>query len=1208
MEKEIKKNMDTLEESPIAYVRIYPGIGIARVGNSPDEFFIGPESPWEDPNPSEKFKDSSGRVKRQAARFRIYAFDSNNNVKGEITARDGIQINWAVHLCNKKSSYYQFAGRYNQIFAPSNLRNNADNKDNRTPDERSEWIIDPGVKTISGIKQATVLLEGGKIKDQPVSLGELQTDEKGRLLVLGGKGHSASLIPDNPVTDFANNDNWHDDTSDGTINATVIFTGGKELIADPAWVLVTPPKFAPNHYNLVSLYDKIKERSATDSINEETCFYKHIYPILFRASNFAWINAMAYRGHGAGKNGNFIDPPALKILSANTDSIKIIVPDPIQPPPATITETINCKEARKAIFDRIRKPLKIKDPFKAYSSDQNVKAISDEDQKLMNSQANYKYMPQLSGDDGDALTFGSITGDEAYDKRPPFLTWLTVTEVQYKHLENWKEGKFKVDSPEVYIPLEEYPLSEQPAMLERGVLEPCVGGPFFPGIEMTFLSDEPATFRSPFRIQTTFKPGDITRIMACPWQADFFECNTHWWPAERPDDIATEEAFEEAKKLLAKYDSDNSENEDDDQLDPYRSYALTMADRLMWARGVENDPNNNSEGDNRMVKYWHELGFITKRLAPPVTYKGKEFRETVYVEQERDPYAGLLTERQLFYMIQDIENYPGILPKVKDYVESVLADARAYGNADNTPEEMKYFMYTRDNFESRMMDVYNSFVNDEVNYDPATDPVFRNRQSMITYFIQMAPFNLTDGAWLRRIDKAGPSDDVQSLLSSIWQDERGNGNPFMNHCNIYLDLLHSIGYYPKDVESEAFSQDPDFFDSAFSVPAFELAISQFTESYMPEIMGMSLYLEWSVNDLKNTIKQMEYYGFNTHFFVMHVGIDNAVNGHGRRALDAIKLYLDEINNQGGENAVQELFERIWTGYIAFSFTGNLGQDIQDAVLTPPDYHKQVMAMISRKAEIGSLNHDQHMIGANKINDWFSEPEGFMQALIDAAYIVPGNVSGSRFFSLLEFQTGPMFRVFTDPEIQLWKDWTNSLVPQTGIPVVNSVDAMIKLVNTLKNQQAGNAQHKVMQLLQPGTDTPHPISWWFTQPPLEFMAALRYGKNGFIIPYDPDNSIFVTQLIAPANAMGQAFNYVIPGTGKLTGPDDQSGPAVVKDQTGREVVINWINDGCPLGFHPEEKVFTNVLPIPVGKEKIYLRSSLKKRKSLSQKIHGMGAIH
>ena len=52
--------------------KIHPAIGIARLGNSPD-FFIGPELLNAELDPPGGFKDNQCRVKRQAARFRIFA-------------------------------------------------------------------------------------------------------------------------------------------------------------------------------------------------------------------------------------------------------------------------------------------------------------------------------------------------------------------------------------------------------------------------------------------------------------------------------------------------------------------------------------------------------------------------------------------------------------------------------------------------------------------------------------------------------------------------------------------------------------------------------------------------------------------------------------------------------------------------------------------------------------------------------------------------------------------------------------------------------------------------------------------------------------------------------------------------------------------------------------------------------------------------------
>ena len=165
---------------------------------------------------------------------------------------------------------------------------------------------------------------------------------------------------------------------------------------------------------------------------------------------------------------------------------------------------------------------------------------------------------------------------------------------------------------------------------------------------------------------------------------------------------------------------------------------------------------------------------------------------------------------------------------------------------------------------------------------------------------------------------------------------------------------------------------------------------------------MSLYLEWSVLELKPTIQLLEYFGIDPHFYVMHVGIDNAVNGHGRRAIDAIILYLSDMMQKGGEEAVQTQFERIWKGYIAFSLAGTFGQDLNNMITNAPSLNDQMVAMVEKKAAFGSLNHDKHMVGSNKINDWFSDPQGFLDELVSAGYIVPGNIEGSKFFSLIEF--------------------------------------------------------------------------------------------------------------------------------------------------------------------------------------------------------------
>src|SRR5215213_2003002 len=95
------------ENDSIVKYAILPGVGIARVGNAPEEFFIGPEAPGEVPRAEGGFKDAEGRVKRQAARFRVYGLNEAGEAVREITA-DEAEITWRVHLANRKAGWYQF--------------------------------------------------------------------------------------------------------------------------------------------------------------------------------------------------------------------------------------------------------------------------------------------------------------------------------------------------------------------------------------------------------------------------------------------------------------------------------------------------------------------------------------------------------------------------------------------------------------------------------------------------------------------------------------------------------------------------------------------------------------------------------------------------------------------------------------------------------------------------------------------------------------------------------------------------------------------------------------------------------------------------------------------------------------------------------------------------------------------------------------------
>ena len=276
---------------------IHPAFGVARVGTS-DEFFIGPEPGVA---PPAKYRDGTGRLKRQAARFRVYKCE--RDAAGVLTSATEVKpadgsITWTVHVVNLKGANKRFLGSGQRNGAAPN--NDAAN---------AALIIEPGPRTFAGPNQPVKVFDGGKFKGTPVPLGAALTDADGRLIVMGAGGMSDSVPPQSSpgapgLGNFADNDGWFDDVADGPVKATVQLTGQAPVEAVSAWVLVGPPDYAPPVTNLITLYD-IGMQVAVDkgwlTAPTTPSFTRDIQPILQRAVGYQWVNRAARRATRAGR-------------------------------------------------------------------------------------------------------------------------------------------------------------------------------------------------------------------------------------------------------------------------------------------------------------------------------------------------------------------------------------------------------------------------------------------------------------------------------------------------------------------------------------------------------------------------------------------------------------------------------------------------------------------------------------------------------------------------------------------------------------------------------------------------------------------------------------------------------------------------------------------------------------------------------------------
>jgi len=612
--------------------RIHPAIGIARVGNS-EEYYLGPETMAgmdginsNDPMGglpikmgketqtimSDDLRDIDGKLKRQAARFKIYGYSEDEiqqyptQAGAEIQVGSSINVNgtnkivstilWQVHLANKKANSWiepeQGVAAYNNSGRTPDIRNakfpnsakmTADNEYEKTCtnsreilDEnlrREKLVLDAGPHVVAkGSKESAFfnakdqnevisstgttsknityprqfpIYDGQASETETIeSLGEMHTDEFGRLIVVGAYGKASGFKEagvydkDAILEDAVNNDYWYDDTADGPVTAVIVFEDGtSQEVQGSSWVVSSDPSYAPQIANVVSLWEDMYN-TWVEKFDLEPSLYT---PSGSKTTvkNDAFDLGSGYNDNYAPKFESQIKPIlnaanlqmwATNLVSAGEGAHKKVAKQPMNNP------------QYKEIMNFLRNP--------------NL----DNNSNLQDGTR----MPLSLGDSG-----------------VPSDNFLAISRTQYFFMYQWLMNG-KVASGDKLGAGE---------LLDRNILGNCLGGRFSPGIEMTFIIRDTNLYKNwkngetylpagPFRIDmekidyinldvntpalgvgytpnNTYKvePGDICKFMSIPWHTDYNSCATHttvpneqnskmtyWsWPAQRPVAVYTYE-------------------------------------------------------------------------------------------------------------------------------------------------------------------------------------------------------------------------------------------------------------------------------------------------------------------------------------------------------------------------------------------------------------------------------------------------------------------------------------------------------------------------------------------------------------------------------------------------------------------------------------------------------------------------------------------
>jgi hypothetical protein len=597
----------------MATYKIHPGIGIARLGNSDTEFYLAPETPAGLPlecdsngNPRfapdgitpvyvGKFRDPQGRIKRQAARFQVFVYDEANPEGRPLKIGDKIEgggnhgtltaIYWRAYLANKKASWYRFEATIGEHgYPPDHPRRNADVAD------RNRLIIDPGPRTVGGDKRRASFDRSGEgdyatTFPPPLSpnsidtLGEMLLDHADRLVVLGGHGCSGSENPPgqtHPSDNYANNDGWYDDTSDGPVMARLVMyseevTSNRYIDVEyPAWVIVGYPRYSPQTLDMVTmdevLHDLFLRHFATDTslygrlgsfdnpdridFSDEAqlqqwrdggrltwnteyrpLFYRDIWPILYRPDQFRFlcdVLAQSNYPHDQEQLGLF-DPTKLAVVPGS-DAAKQIAARQEEGAPSV---------ARKIEFANLGRlaagtggPADPYGPLRQYlfgllrlPGEENEFKIED---KVSSRLHNLPLMPLLCGD--NPLTNTSPS------------KFLRLTDHMLFVLKQWADGRFINEIDEGWLKSPPYTpylpyLTTAPKTgreLDRSIMSNALGGAFCPGGETTWILRNPAIYWEPYRLKADRSISDFGESAAQENQSKVYIEAAYTYNVENP--------------------------------------------------------------------------------------------------------------------------------------------------------------------------------------------------------------------------------------------------------------------------------------------------------------------------------------------------------------------------------------------------------------------------------------------------------------------------------------------------------------------------------------------------------------------------------------------------------------------------------------------------------------------------------------------------
>jgi Iron-containing redox enzyme len=281
--------------------------------------------------------------------------------------------------------------------------------------------------------------------------------------------------------------------------------------------------------------------------------------------------------------------------------------------------------------------------------------------------------------------------------------------------------------------------------------------------------------------------------------------------------------------------------------------------------------------------------------------------------------AVVMDDRELFFRLVNIENFPNTLSLASERVRRKLAEAEILfeHGAGGRYTDASYFEYTPQALYERGEQIYWSKLVDP--YRPLTE--IPDRDEVIFTQSTYALGYLIDGAWLHKLGNTGHCErDSDRMLFAIYADEMGHGDLVKNHITLTHRVLHSLGIDLPHIRTEAFQEQDDLPDDLYGFSLHQLCMCLLPDTFYNELLGYNYAIEmFGSGELRlHEAQKLRHHGFDDCYEQAHLTIDNFSAGHTRQAADIIVDYLDGVRRTAGEDVVQQEWRRIWRGYASFA--------------------------------------------------------------------------------------------------------------------------------------------------------------------------------------------------------------------------------------------------------------------------------------------------